>query len=545
MRLLNALEVMILLLLVACMPLAGQERADLVLLGGKIFTATDHLSFAEALAINGDTISAVGSSADIRAWIGDSTRVVELGGKLVVPGFVDAHCHLGSGGKSMTMLDLTRAFSVEHIRERIAERIRELGPDAVIVGYASYPNPTLFGGLGWPTKEILDPVSPANPVVLFRKGGHALWVNTAALEQSEITGRTPVPSGGAIVTDSVTGEPTGILKESAGNLLDVLIPYDPRADLRRALEYALSVGVTSVQTGMSTQEYEILEEFEREGTLPLRVSGWLWLGGVKGYIESGVPQHQGSTMLSRGALKGFIDGTLGVRTALLYEPFADDPASTGLAQYEQDEFDALVGAAHAHAYQVAIHAIGDKGVAWVLDAIERAQRTHGVKGLRHRVEHATVIRDEDVTRFRKLGVVASMQPNITGDEAYFRLRLGEERARRVDRWRSLLDEGAVLAIGTDWPVSDLNPMFNLYRLVARPTDQKITMGEAIRAYTWGSSYGSGDEMIKGTLEPGKLADLVVLSKDLFSIHQREISRTQVITTIVGGAIVYEREPATE
>jgi predicted amidohydrolase YtcJ len=521
--------------------LLGQAPADLVLLDGKIFTATDEITFVEAVAITDGIITAVGSSREIKQWIGDSTKTIELGGKLAVPGFIDAHCHLGSGGHSLTMLDLTTAFTPNYIQKRIAERIKELPPGALVVGYASYPNPGLFGELGWPSKEILDPVSRTNPVVLLRKGGHALWVNSFALDKSGISSDTQAPPGGEIVKDSLTGEPTGILKEAAGGLLTVWSKRDPQEDLERALRYAASVGVTSAQSGMSSEEYMILKQIESEEKLTLRISGWLSLSGVERYISNGMRQREGSVMLSHGALKGFIDGTLGVRTALLFEPFADDPQSSGLAQYEQEQFNALVETAQENNYQIAIHAIGDKGINWVLNAVQGAQKRHGVRDLRHRVEHATVMLAEDAKRFQNLGVVASMQPNITGDEAYFRLRLGEQRAKRVDVWRTLLDHGAVVAIGTDWPVSDLNPMFNLYRLVARPTDEKITMAEAIRCYTWGSAYASFDEDVKGTIEVGKLGDMVVLLNDLFVIHPREISKTRVLLTIVGGEVVYRSD----
>jgi predicted amidohydrolase YtcJ len=237
----------------------------------------------------------------------------------------------------------------------------------------------------------------------------------------------------------------------------------------------------------------------------------------------------------------FIDGTIGVRSALMFEPFAEEPGNTGLAQYEENEFYALVEKAHKNGYQVGMHAIGDRAVHWVLNAFERAQNKHGKKGLRHRIEHCTVVTFQDTERFGKLGVIASMQPNITGSEIYRRVRLGKERARRVDMWRTLLNNGAVLAWGTDWPVSPLNPMENLYQLVTRYyKEERLTIAEAVKYYTYGSAYASHEEDIKGTLEKGKLADLVVLSRDLFAIPPSEILRTEVLYTILGGKIVYQK-----
>jgi len=374
-----------------------------------------------------------------------------------------------------------------------------------------------------------------------RRGGHAVWVNSVALKKSNITKDSEVPEGGEIVLDPETGEPTGILKEAAQSLLKVWDKPEPREDIERALEHAAELGLTGIHTGSSLQQIEIFRQLRDEGKLTLRVYAWLSLDNVDDYIRKGIKQGQGDHMVKVGFLKAFIDGTIGVRSALMFEPFAEEPGNTGLAQYDEEEFYALVEKAHANGYQVGVHAIGDKGVHWVLNAVERAQQRHGKKGLRHRVEHNTVTTFEDTKRYGKLGVVASMQPNITGSEMYRRMRLGIERARRVDMWRTLIDNGAVLAWGTDWPVSPLNPMFNLYQLVTRYyKEERLTMAEAIKYYTYGPAYASFEEDIKGTLEVGKLADMVVLSQDLFTIQPRDITKTEVLYTILGGKIVYEK-----
>jgi predicted amidohydrolase YtcJ len=522
-----------------------QEIAELVIKNGKIFTVTEENSFVQAIAVKDGKILARGSNEDVAQYIGTPTKVLDVEGKLVIPGFIDAHCHFGSGGHSLTMLDLSNAQSVDYIQKQIAAKIKELPSGAAVFGYASFPNPGLFKGLGWPTKEMLDEVSPNNPVVMRRRGGHAVWVNSVALEKSNITKETEVPEGGEIGLDTETGEPTGILKEAAQSLLKVWDKPEPKEDIERALKHAAKLGLTSIHTGSSFQQIEIFKQLKEEAKLTLRVYAWLSLDGIDDYIQNGIKQGQGDHMVKVGFLKAFIDGTIGVRSALMFEPFAEEPGNTGLAQYGEEEFYALVDKAHANGYQVGVHAIGDKGVHWVLNAIERAQQKHGQKGLRHRVEHNTVTTFEDTKRYGRLGVVASMQPNITGSEMYRRVRLGIERARRVDIWRTLLNNGAMLAWGTDWPVSPLNPMFNLYQLVTRYyEEERLTMAEAIKYYTYGPAYASFEEDIKGTLEVGKLADMVVLSQDLFTIDAKHITKTEVLFTILGGKIVYEK-PSSE
>ena len=517
-----------------------QECADLVVKNGKIFTVTNEHPFVQAVAVKDGKILALGTSEEVAIYVGDSTEILDVNGKLVIPGFIDAHCHFSSGGRSLAMLDVGNAGSIANIQEKIAAKIEELPEGAPVFGFASFPSPGLYKGLGWPTKEILDKVAPHNPVVMRRRGGHAVWVNSLALRKSGITKDSKAPEGGEIGRDPETGEPDGILKEAAQSLLKIWDRPEPKKDIQRALNHAAELGLTGIHTASSLREIEIYKDLQKEGKLTIRVYAWLPIGGLDEYIEKGIKRGQGDQWVRVGFLKAFIDGTIGVRSALMFEPFAEDPGNTGLAQYGEEEFYALVEKAHANGYQVGVHAIGDKGVHWVLNAIERAQQKHGKKGLRHRVEHNTVTTFEDAKRYGKLGVVASMQPNITGSEIYRRTRLGAERARRVDMWRTLLDNGAMLAWGTDWQVSPLNPMFNLYQLVTRYyEEERLTMDEAIKYYTYGSAYASFEEDDKGTLEVGKLADMVVLSQDLFSIDPKEITKTKVLYTILGGKIVYD------
>ena len=517
------------------------EFADLVVKNGLIFTLSEETPEVQALAVKDGKILSLGKNKDMDVFIGPETKVLDVRRKRVIPGFIDAHNHFGSGGHSLTMLDLGDAPTIVYIQDKIAERIKSLTEGAAVFGYASYPNPGLYPNLGWPTKEIIDNVSPHNPVVIRRRGGHALWVNSLVLEKSNITKDTKAPEGGEIVRDLETGEPTGIFKESASSLVKVYDEINHKEDIERALEHAAKLGVTSIHTGSWLEQIEIFKQLKEEGKLTLRVYAWLGAGGLDEYITRGIKQGQGDDWVKVGFLKIFIDGTIGVRSALMFEPFSEEPDNSGLPQMEEDEFYALVEKAHKNNYQIGVHAIGDKAVHWVLNAVEKAQQKHGKKGLRHRVEHNTVNTLADTKRFSQLGVIASMQPTITGNEIYKRIRLGEERARRVDMVRTLKDNGTVLAWGTDWPVSSLNPMFNLYELVTRYyPEQRLTMAEAIKSYTLGAAYASFEEDIKGSLTVGKLADMVVLSQDLFTIDPEDITKTEIDTTIVGGKIVYEK-----
>lgn len=523
----------------SCGP-SAEEAADLAVLNAKVFTVWDEMPEAQAVAVKDGVILAVGTNEEIDATIGRSTEVIDAEGRLVLPGFIDSHCHFSSGGRRLSSLSLRGARSIEEIQQRITDWINEHPDDPAVFGTGSFPNTSLFPGLGWPTKEILDEVSADIPVVIGRGGGHALWVNSKALEVSGITRETEAPYGGEVVLDEDTGEPTGVLKEAAQRLIRVDRPTSPRQDIEAALAHAAELGITGISTSAGLEELRIYRQLRQDGQLTLRVSAWLSLDGVDEYVQRRIHTGDGDEMVRIGMLKGFIDGTIGVRSALLFEDFSEEPGNSGLAQYSEEELNALVAKAHANGYQVGIHAIGDKGVHWVLNAVAAAREETGPKGLRHRVEHNTINALEDIPRFAELGVVASMQPNITGGQEYRVRRLGEERAHRVDMWRTLLDNGVVLAWGTDWPVSSIDPMFNLQQLVTRYPEQRLTMEEAIKYYTYGSAYAQHQEEVKGTLQPGMFGDMVVLSQDLLTIDPEQVPDTEVLYTILGGEIVYQR-----
>ena len=533
----------------------GEDKADLVVRNAKLFTGWEAKPWAEAVAAKDGKIAAIGSDTEIAGWIGSQTRVIDAGKHLVIPGLIDAHTHFSSGGRSLISLSFRGVRSIEKVQEMIAAKIKELPPGAAVFG-VEYDHSLFPGGL-WPTKADLDKVSPTNPVVIERVDGHSVWVNSLALSQSGISKDTANPFGGEILKDAKTGEPTGILTEAATSLLKVkrtAVKSTLEEDILRALEHAAMLGLTGVQTSSSLSEVGIYRKLKDQGKMTLRVYAWLPVEGLDSYIAKGIRQGQGDDLVRVGFLKLFIDGTLGSGTALLFSPFTDEPAKTGLPQYPEEKFAALIAKAHENGYQTGTHAIGDKGVNWVLNAVEKAQLRFGMKDIRHRIEHAQVLVPSDFARFKTLGVIASMQPtHCTTDMRFCERRVGPERSKYAYAWRTLLDAGARIAFGSDWPVEPLDPMRGLYSAVTRKSiefdvpeggwfpEQKLTMAEAVSLFTKGAAYASFEEDIKGSLEPGKLADLVVLSKDLFTIEPKEILTTEALATILGGRVVYEKK----
>jgi len=530
-----------------------KEIADLVLINGQIFVADRSVDFAEAAAVRGGRIVSLGPTETVRRQISPSTRVIDLTGKLALPGFIDAHCHFASGGRSLAGLTLREAKSVEAVQKMVAAKIKELPEGAPVFG--SEFDHTLFPGAEWPTKEDLDKVSPRNPVILERVDGHSVWVNSLALSLSGIAAKTPDPFGGEISRNPRTGEPSGILKEAAARLLKIPPPAsNAEEDIRRALKLAARLGLTGIHTSSTLEDLETYRKLASSGQLTLRVYAWLPIQDIDACLSRGIKTGQGDEMLRVGFLKAFIDGTVSSSTALLFEPFSDEPDKRGEAQYAEEDFYELVGQAHGNGYQVGIHAIGDKGIHWALNAIERAQKETGKNGLRHRIEHASLIHPDDAGRFASLGVIASMQPtHCTTDLVYAEKRFGTERCRGAYIWKTLADSGAVLAFGTDWPVEPLDPMRGLYSAVTRQNivsgdppgawfpEQRLSIREAVRYYTWGPAYASFEENVKGALRVGNLADFVVLSDNILDIEPSRILETKVLYTVVGGKVVFEAD----
>lgn len=537
------------------------EPATFVVRNAWISTMNPTQPRAEALAARGEWIVAVGTEEEIAAYVGPSTEVLDAGGRLVVPGFNDSHAHFNGGAALLSRLNLYGVPTLEEVLALVAERVADAEPGEWITG-SRYDHTLWAAQDEWPTKEQLDRVSPENPVVLSRASGHSSWANSLALELSGITADTPDPEAGEVQKDPETGEPTGILLETAQGLIRRPRGSDLSADERErqarntlldGFEHAAKIGVTSVQTSSSLGEMDRVRALHEEGWKTLRWTGWGSLGQTERLHAQGLHSGDGDHWVRLGILKGFVDGTLGDGTAAMFEPFADRPDFTGLPRMTQEELTEAVVTADRLGFQVGVHAIGDRGVHMVLNAYEDAAIRNGTSGRRHRIEHAQLIDPYDIPRFGRLGVIPSMQQtHQTTDMRFAEGRVGFERSKTAYPWRSLIQTGAVLAFGTDWSVEPLDPMRGVFSSYTRTNiqemapdegwfaEQKLTMWESLYYYTVGSAYGEHMEDVKGSLQPGRLADLVVLDRNLYEIDPADILETRVDFTVVGGRVVWDR-----
>ncbi len=534
---------------------AAQAQADLVLVQGNIYTVNPQQPRAEAVAIRGEYIVAVGSNTEIQKWIGPNTRVVDLGGRFALPGFNDAHIHLANGGAAKLAVDLSGAESLEAFQERIRARLSDYRPGEWITGRGW--DHTLWDPPRFPTRADLDAVSREHPILLTRVDGHVAVANSLALQQAGVTRATPDPPGGEIQRDSLTGEPTGLLKETAMGLVARAVPPLTPTQRRRGIELALAeaaqLGVTSLQDNSSWDDFLLYRELREQGRLTARITEWLpFQAPLEQLLEM---RRQGGVRdrwLKTGALKGVTDGTLGSRTAAMLEPYADDRSTRGILRIPQDELRRMVIERDAAGFQIALHAIGDLANRAALDAFEAAQRANGRYDARHRIEHAQVVAPDDFARFAALGVIASMQPvHESTDMRWAGQRLGPERSLGAYAWRTMLRQGGRLAFGTDYPVEPMDPRRGLYACITRELpeggpaggwvpEEKISVEECIQAYTLGSAYAEFEEQNKGQIAAGKYADIVVFAEDLTRIPPRQILTTPVVFTLVGGRIVYQK-----
>ncbi|MBN2667458.1 MAG: amidohydrolase [Bacteroidales bacterium] len=536
------------------------KKADLVIINGKVLTIDRDNPLAEAVAVRGESIIAVGTSREISSFIEKGlTRVIDASGRLVIPGFNDAHVHFGPLDPDYIELRYTTDPAV--ITRKVKEQVEKSKPGQLIEG--GHWEHEMFNDRKWPSKELIDGVSPDNPVVLSRADGHSVLVNSYVLKKSGITKDTPDPFGGEIQKDPVTGEPTGILKESAQRFIKTgavnldRTPAEEAARLKQgyllALKEAAEYGVTSVQIPGSA-DFIAYESLQAEGSLTSRIDIGKPLTDdterLKQYDELRKKYPAGGNWIRFGYLKAFIDGTIGSGTALMFEPFTDNPATSGLAMMPYGEFERMVVAADSMGFQIGVHAIGDKGNNWTLNAYEKALNLNGRRDSRHRDEHSQTLSQTDIPRFGELGVIASMQPtHCISDKRFCEKRIGE-RSKGAYAWRSLLNAGARLAFGTDYQVEPLNPMEGLYAAVTRKDrlgeegegwfpEEKLTMEEAIELYTLGSAYAQFMEDRKGIIKPGYLADIVITDRDLLTIPEDQIMKTKVDYTITGGRVVWE------
>jgi len=552
---------------------APAVKADTIYVHANIYTGVvgassfHEIQRAQAVALRGDRILAVGSEADILKLKSPTTTVVDIKGHFLMPGFNDAHMHLTNAGFKRLTVDLTGTRSLEEFRERIRKRVETAEPTEWITG--SGWDETL-----WPVKELpsrwdLDEVTLDHPVYVERIDGHVAVANTLALKLSRVTLASKDPEGGEIGRDS-TGQPNGILRETAKEMVKEVVPAPTPEKRRQAIEAALldiaRSGVTSVQDNSDSEngeaywdDFKILEQLEREGKLTARISEWIPLAEPLETLKQRRDAHpQTDNMLHTGMLKAYLDGSLGSHTAALLQPYSDDASNSGLPRSDHAKLNQMTQDRLAAGFQIGFHAIGDKAVQMGLDAFaeaEKAARAKGVKAYdgtenyRLRIEHAQVTNPAEVARFRELKVIASMQPShLLTDMHWAPTRLGPARAAHSYAWAEFLNHGVMLAFGTDYPVEPVAPFRGLYAAVTRKSEdgkleyfpeQRLTIDQAIAAYTTGSAYAEFAEKDKGILAPGKLADFVVLDRDLTAIPAEQILGTRVLRTVVGGKSVYE------
>jgi predicted amidohydrolase YtcJ len=537
---------------------SAPPAADLVVVHAKIWTGDTQQPEAAALAVVGDRIVDVGTDRDVERWRGERTQVIDAGGRRVIPGFNDAHVHFVDGGSQLENVDLKDANAPAEFARRIAERARSRPGEWILGGEwddQRWTPPAL------PTRQLIDDETNGTPVFVSRYDGHMALANSAALGRAGITGDTPSPPGGEIVRDA-NGQPTGVLKDAAMNIVQQVIPKMTEADRTRAikgaLQHAASLGVTSVQDmNPSYEDVAVYADLAHRGELTVRVYAAPMETGWYDQAKIGIGRAFGSAWLRLGAVKGYADGSLGSTTAYFFEPYSDAPQTRGLLSDEMqpiaDMRTRLMAADHA-GLQLCIHAIGDAGISAILDIFGDIVRANGDRDRRLRIEHAQHIAAADFERFAALKVIASVQPyHAIDDGRWAERRIGPERIKTTYAFRTLLDKGVRLAFGTDWPVAPLNPMLGLYAATTRATldglhpggwvpEQKVGIEQAVAAYTSGAAFAEFEDREKGTLARGKLADVVLLSDDLFAIPPERLKDVRVLTTIVGGRVVHQRQP---
>jgi predicted amidohydrolase YtcJ len=552
---------------------ASVPKADILFIHANVYTGVPANSpFAsiereEAIAVRGDRILAVGKTFDLQKYRGSQTQVIDLEGHFVMPGFNDAHVHLADAGMKKLSVDLTGVKSLDELRERVAKKVEQATVGEWITGGGW--DETLWPVKVPPTRWDIDEVSGDHPVFLVRVDEHIAVANTRALQLASITLASRDPMGGHIDRNE-NGEPTGILRETALDAVHDVVPKPNHDQRREALELALADlaanGVTSVQDCSTVEsacatweDFQIYEEIEKDGKLTARITEWLPFDDSVDELNQKRNSHpQSDLMLHTGMLKGFLDGSLGSHTAAMLEPYADDPKNSGIPHYEAAKLNDMAKERVLAGFQLGFHAIGDEGVQMALDAFaeaEKAARDAHVKGaagtdeFRLRVEHAQVTTPQQIVRFSQLKVIASMQPShVLTDMRWAQDRLGAKRAATSYAWLSFLNRSVPLAFGTDYPVEPVTPFRGLYAAITRKSEdgkqeyfpeQRLTIDQAIHAYTVGSAFAQFEEKEKGEVVPGMLADLVVLDRDITAVSPEKLLATKVLRTVVGGKTVYQ------
>jgi predicted amidohydrolase YtcJ len=548
-------------------PPQAVQPADLVITNGKVVTVVDGAPEAQAVASAGGRIVAVGTTAEIQKYVGPKTEVIDVKGQLVIPGFIEGHGHFSGVGTARLNLNLMNAKTWDEIVAMVAERVKTAKPGEWIYGRGWHqekwdvtPSPAVEG---FPVHHSLSKVSPNNPVLLTHASGHASFANAKAMELSGVTGKTPNPSGGDFLKDA-QGNPTGLFRETASRLIrtgtgENPTPEERAARARRILELAseevISKGVTSFQdAGSSFGDVDLMKEMVDAGKIHNRL--WIMLRVNNKSLAANMAKYKmvdyGDGFLTVRGIKHSIDGALGPRGAWLLEPYSDQPDTTGHNTTPVPTIEETAKLALQHGYQLCVHAIGDRANKETLDIFERAFKATpgGGKALRWRVEHAQHLHPSDIPRFGQLGVIASMQGiHCTSDAPYVPARLGDKRAEEgAYVWQKLMKSGALVTNGTDAPVEDVDPIASYYATESRKLkdgsvfypDQKMNRMEALRSYTINTAHAAFEEKTKGTLEVGKYADMVVLTKDILTVPEEEIPSARVAYTIVGGKVRYKQ-----
>lgn len=564
---LTASFLIVLVMLPTLLSAQPSKPVSLLLVNGKVFTADANYSIAEAVAIDGGRIVEVGRSADLKRKY-RSAKTIDLKGRLVTPGFNDAHLHFLRGAIALLNVDLTGSKTLAEAKSKVAAKAKDSRPGEWIVGRGW--DHTLWGG-SFPNRRDLDEVAPANPVALIRVDGHVAWVNSKALELANVTSGTKAPDGGEIERDA-NGNATGILKETAQALVARLIPPPTAEQQAKGMELALKMarefGITSVQDNSGYETTKLYRQFLNAGKLTVRVSEWQNFDDSVAELRRQRAEFASfkddPNRLKLTTLKGYVDGTLGSKTASMLAPFADDAANSGLARKSPEELTRMIIERDREGWQIALHAIGDRANRMALDGFAEADRTNVTltdslttpyrvrPERRHRIEHAQVVAPSDFRRFAELGIIASMQPShaIT-DQRWADSRLGEYRVLGAYAWHTLGSYRVHMPFGTDFPVESMSPYRTLFSAFARQEEnlspaggwqpqERISIAEAIRCHTFESAFAEFAEKEKGTIEAGKLADLVVHSQDLLSIEPKEILKTNAVLTIFNGEIVFSR-----
>ena len=527
--------------------------ADLVLFNGKIFTVDAAKPWATAVAIRDGKFVAVGKDEEVKRLAGKNTEMVDLKGKLALPGFNDAHLHFTNGGLYLLGIDLRPARDEKEFVSILKEYIYKVPKGEWITGgnwdHENWPSKK------HPRKSLIDAVTPDHPVLVQRLDGHMALANSLALKLAGITRDTPNPQGGEIVKDKVTGEPTGILRDTATELVGAVIPPLAREKreraIRAAMRHAQELGVTSVQDNSSREDLEIYQDLLKKGELGVRINAWRGADGWAEFEHIGVTAAYGDPFLRLGTVKLFVDGSMGAGTALFFEAYADDSSTSGLPIHSQADLNDLVRNADRAGLQIAAHAIGDKANNWILEAFALARKENGVREARHRIEHAQVVREQDLIRFHQLDIIASIQPSHCIDDMRWAEKRIGPRVADAYRFASFLKSGVRLAFGTDWDVEPLDPRLGLYAAVSRElpsggpaggwhSEEKLSLAQAIEMYTLGSAYAEFQENVKGSVTAGKFADMVVMENNLFEISQKEILETPVTMTVLSGKIIFKK-----